>query len=113
MCEVLAGALTGGGCAGPDKPYILNGMLSIYISPDHLDTDQVFLQEAQQYIAFFKTSKPAEPDGNVLVPGDMERQRRLERTANGIELSEDVWRAILDTARDVGLSNSDILASTQ
>jgi len=112
ICEMLAGALTGGGCAGPDKPYILNGMLSIYISPDHLDTDQVFLQEAQQYIEFFKTSKPAEPCGDVLVPGDMERQRRADRTANGIELPDDVWSAILDTARDVGLSNLDILASS-
>ncbi len=112
ICEMLAGALTGGGCAGPDKPYILNGMLSIYISPDHLDTDQVFLQEAQQYIEFFKTSKPAEPGGDVLVPGDMERQRRADRTANGIELPDDVWSAILDTARDVGLSNLDNLASS-
>ena len=112
ICEMLAGALTGGGCAGPDKPYILNGMLSIYISPDHLDTDQVFLQEAQQYIEFFKTSKPAEPCGDVLVPGDMERQRRADRTANGIELPDDVWSAILDTARDVGVSNADILASS-
>ena len=112
ICEMLAGALTGGGCAGPDKPYILNGMLSIYISPDHLDTDQVFLQEAQQYIEFFKTSKPAEPCGDVLVPGDIERQRRADRTANGIELPDDVWSAILDTARDVGVSNAGILASS-
>ena len=112
ICEMLAGALTGGGCAGPDKPYILNGMLSIYISPDHLDTDQVFLQEAQQYIEFFKTSKPAEPCGDVLVPGDIERQRRADRTANGIEVPDDVWSAILDTARDVGVSNADILASS-
>ncbi|HIM06557.1 MAG TPA: malate/lactate/ureidoglycolate dehydrogenase [Gammaproteobacteria bacterium] len=112
ICEMLAGALTGGGCAGPDKPYILNGMLSIYISPDHLDTDQVFLQEAQQYIEFFKTSKPAEPCGDVLVPGDIERQRRADRTANGIELPNDVWSAILDTARDVGVSNADTLASS-
>ena len=87
-------------------------MLSIYISPDHLDTDQVFLQEAQQYIEFFKTSKPAEPCGDVLVPGDIERQRRADRTANGIELPDDVWSAILDTARDVGVSNADILASS-
>ena len=112
ICEMLAGALTGGGCAGPDKPYILNGMLSIYISPDHLDTDQVFLQEAQQYIEFFKTSTPAKPGDDVLVPGDMERQRRADRTANGIELPDDVWSAILDTARDVGLSNLDNLASS-
>ena len=112
ICEMLAGALTGGGCAGPDKPYILNGMLSIYISPDHLDTDQVFLQEAQQYIEFFKTSNPAKPGDDVLVPGDMERQRRADRTANGIELPDDVWSAILDTARDVGLSNLDNLASS-
>ena len=113
ICEMLAGALTGGGCAGPDKPYILNGMLSIYINPNHLDIDRSFLQEAQNYIEFFKSSKPAEPGIEVLVPGDIERKRRADRTKNGIQLSDDVWSAIVDTAREVGVMDFDIPEPSQ
>ena len=113
ICEMLAGALTGGGCAGPDKRYILNGMLSIYINPNHLDIDRSFLQEAQDYIKFFKDSKPAEPGIDVLVPGDLERKRRADRTANGIKLPDDVWSAIVDTAREVGIVDFDIPAPNQ
>ena len=105
MCEMLAGALTGGGCAGPDKPYILNGMLSIYISPSHLDTEHQFAQEAQQYLSFFTTGAPAAGHSKVQVPGEPERRLRAERQANGIPLPETVWHSILDTARDVGLSD--------
>ncbi len=113
ICEMLAGALTGGGCAGPDKPYILNGMLSIYINPNHLDVDQSFLQEAQDYIKFFKDSKPAEPGIDVLVPGDQERKRRADRTKNGIQLPDDVWFAIVDTAQEVGVTDFDIPTTRQ
>jgi uncharacterized oxidoreductase len=35
MCEMLAGALTGGGTSGPvgERGRIANGMLSFYVSP--------------------------------------------------------------------------------
>ena len=34
MCEVLAGALTGGGCSNPkNADRVVNGMLSIYLDP--------------------------------------------------------------------------------
>ena len=88
-------------------------MLSIYINPNHLDIDRSFLQEAQDYIKFFKDSKPAEPGIDVLVPGDLERKRRADRTENGIQLPDDVWSAIVDTAREVGVMDFDIPAPNQ
>ena len=88
-------------------------MLSIYINPNHLDIDRSFLQEAQDYIKFFKDSEPAEPGINVLVPGDMERKRRVDRTKNGIQLPDDVWSAIVDTAREVEVADFDIPAPSQ
>lgn len=108
MCEMLAGALTGGGCAGPDKPYIMNGMLSIYISPSHLDTGHTFAEEARQYVDFFTASEPAAGHDKVQVPGEPERRLRAERTAAGIPLPETVWHAIRQTAREVGLPDKKI-----
>ena len=62
-------------------------------------------QEAQQYLSFFTAGAPAAGHSKVQVPGEPERRLRAERQANGIPLPETVWHSILDTARDVGLSD--------
>ena len=108
MCEVLAGAPTGSGCAGPGKRPIANGMLSIYMTADVFSTDGFFATEVKQYVDFFKSAKPAVPDGEVLVPGEPERRRREARLAEGIPLPDDAWQAILDAVRDVGAGQGDI-----
>ncbi len=108
MCEMLAGALTGSGCAGPAKRTIANGMLSIYISQQALSGDHDFGAEARAYLDFFTSAKPAEADGEVLVPGESERRRRAAREADGLELSEQAWGDILATAEALGLDRAAI-----
>jgi len=108
MCEMLAGALTGSGCAGPAERTIANGMLSIYISREALSGDHDFSAEARAYLDFFTSAKPAEADGEVLVPGEPERRRRAAREADGLELSEQAWADILATAEALGLDRKAI-----
>ncbi len=108
MCEVLAGALTGSGCAGPGKRPIVNGMLSIYMTADVFSTGGFFAAEVKQYVDFFKSAKPAVPDGEVLVPGEPERRRREVRLAEGIPLPDNTWQEILGAMRDVGAEHPDI-----
>jgi uncharacterized oxidoreductase len=116
MCEMLAGALTGSGCAGPAKRPIANGMLSIYISVEALSGDgdgggdHGFGAEARAYLDFFTSARPAEPDGEVLVPGEPERRRRQARLVEGLELPEQVWGDILAAAESVGLDPATIEA---
>jgi uncharacterized oxidoreductase len=86
----------------------MNGMLSIYISPSHLDTGHTFAEEARQYVDFFTASEPAAGHDKVQVPGEPERRLRAERTAGGIPLPETVWHAIRQTAREVGLPDKKI-----
>ena len=107
MCEVLAGCLTGGGTSGPAERgpgrRIANGMLSIYIAPAGLGTAH-FAQAVLDYVAYVKSSRPAVPGGEVLIPGEPERRARAARLAGGIPLQADTWAAIVATARDVGLN---------
>ncbi len=103
MCELLAGALTGSGATGPDYARVHNGMLSIYMSVEHFDTDDSFAAEIKRYISYFKSSKPALTGGEVLAPGEPERKCRAERLANGIPLADDAWGAILTAAREHGV----------
>jgi uncharacterized oxidoreductase len=103
MCELLAGALTGSGATGPDYNRVHNGMLSIYMSVERFDTDDSFATELKRYISYFKSSKPIQDGGDVLVPGDPEQISRAERLANGIPLADDAWAAIVAASREHGV----------
>jgi uncharacterized oxidoreductase len=99
ICELLAGALTGSGCAGPPPRPFCNGMLSIYVAPDAGGSAEGFAAEVRSYLDFCGSARPAEPGGTVLVPGDPERACRTRRLAEGVPLGADVW----DGLRAAGL----------
>lgn len=103
MCELLAGALTGSGCTGPDYARVYNGMLSVYMSVERFDTGDSFAAELKRYIAYIKSARPADPNGEVLVPGEPEQRTRAERLAGGIPLADDAWAAIVKAGADVGV----------
>lgn len=105
MCELLGGALTGNGAAGPpDGRTFANGMLSIYLTPAaFMEDDNFFGAEVRQYVDYVKSAAPAAGVDKVLVPGEPERARKAERLANGVVLPDDVWASILAAAEAVGL----------
>ena len=103
MCEILAGALTGGGCARPDQAQLANGMLSIYMDIAAFDAGDGFAAEVARYIDFAKSARPLAPDGDVLMPGEPEQRNREQRGAAGIPLQDSAWQSIVETAADVGL----------
>ncbi len=108
MCELLGGALTGNGTAGPPGRPFANGMLSIYIDAATMDDQGGFAAEVAEYVNFVTSSNPADPAKPVLVPGDPERATKAERLANGVPLADDAWASIQDTARKVGINDTDI-----
>ena len=110
MCEILGGSLTGTGAADPKRARWANGMLSIYVDPDQLDTDAFFLADVARYVAFVKSSRPVAAEGEVLVPGEPEIRARHQRLKDGIPLSADAWSAIAATAMKVGLDEARIAA---
>jgi uncharacterized oxidoreductase len=103
LCEILGGALTGGGCAGPGERQVANGMLSIYLSPERFHSDEYFAEETRRYIDFFKSSRPAGAGGQVLTPGEPERRYRAKRLKEGIPLEAETWNALQQTAHDAGI----------
>ena len=110
LCEVLAGAITGGGCSNPANPTarkIVNGMLSIYIDPATV-AGAGFAGEIERLIDWVKASPKATPDGTILMPGEIEDATKAERLKNGIPLDDMTWRQMVETARTVGLADSDI-----
>ena len=110
LCEVMAGALTGGGCSNPGHETarrVVNGMLSIYVDPGVATADS-FGGEISDLIEWVKGSPPALPDGRILMPGEIEDATRADRATNGIPLDDTTWGQIAATARKVGLDDGAI-----
>src|SRR5215472_4193042 len=104
MCEILAGALTGGGCAGPaERSRIANGMLSIYMSPAAFGSAVAFAEEVRRYVDFFKSSRPDHPGGEVLTPGEPELRYPARRLKEGVPLEAETWDALRAAARGANL----------
>jgi uncharacterized oxidoreductase len=107
MCEILAGCLTEGGTSGPipggKRSRIANGMLSIYLSPGSFGAGH-FQQAARDYTDYVKSSAPATPGGEVLVPGETEARIRAARLRDGVPLQATTWAAICATAAALGLA---------
>jgi uncharacterized oxidoreductase len=104
MCELLGGVLAGSGCSGPDKKRFANGMLSIYMAPRAFGSEADMGRETSRFIEFVRSSRPAVPGEDVLLPGDPERRTRAERLEKGVPLPPGTWAGIRATAAEVGLA---------
>lgn len=106
IIEILAGALTGGSCTNPENAWrVANSMLSIYIDQRHFGADCDFDPEVRRFIEFVKTSRTISPNGEILVPGEIEQRTRARRLADGIELDGVTWRQILGTCRSLQVAH--------
>src|ERR1700683_483690 len=112
ICELLGGALTGTGATAPNRRFA-NGMLAFYIDPKGVDPAHFFDGEITRYVDFIRQTKPITGAEPVMIPRDTKRKTRAERTKNGIPLPDDTWAAIVNTAREVGVSEASIQRATQ
>jgi hydroxycarboxylate dehydrogenase B len=106
MCELLAGALTGGGCAGPlqgERRGIANGMLSVYLSPAHFGTQAEFERIGREYLDWVLAARPIDEEAPVLAPGEPEARTRAARLADGVPLPVATWDALRRTAAELGV----------
>jgi len=103
LCEVLAGALTGGGCSNiANADRVINGMLSILLDPRRFQSDAVFSAEIERFIGWVKSSEKVVKDGEILLPGDIEERTKAQRLRDGIEIDATTWGQLTETAKSVG-----------
>jgi len=87
-------------------------VVAVKIDPKVVDPAHFFDGEITRYTDFIRQTKPVAGVERVLIPGDPERKTRAERTRNGIPLPDDTWAAIVNTAREVGVSEVSIQRAT-
>ncbi|MEZ5589672.1 MAG: malate/lactate/ureidoglycolate dehydrogenase [Gammaproteobacteria bacterium] len=107
FCELLGGALSGGGTIQPGNPRrggITNNMFTLVVDPARL-VDQVWLNaEIDALMTYVKSSTPADPAVPVMVAGDPERKSMAERQAEGIPVDPATWEELLVAGETLGLS---------
>ena len=104
MCELLAGALTGGACARAGQETLENNMLSILIEPERFGTEALLWPEIDRYIEFVKSARTAPGHDRIRLPGEPEEEMRARRGAEGIPLPRKVRFSLALTAKSLGLA---------
>jgi len=96
-CELLGGALTGGGTwhRAPDTARaVVNGMLSVVIDPARLGTQASFEQEAAAFVDWLQQGPAAPGTDRVRIAGEPEREARARREREGILVDDTTWAEI-------------------
>ena len=104
MIELLAGALTGGGCGAPGRKTLENNMLSIVLDPARFGTEAFLWPELRRYVAFVRSARTAPGHDRVRLPGEPEDEMRARRRSEGIPLPRRVRSSLALTANSLGLA---------
>jgi uncharacterized oxidoreductase len=111
-CELLGGALTGGGTEhqGGDrsKKRVWNGMLTIVIDPARVEKNGLFGSETAEFLASLRKSPPAPGVDRVRIAGEPERETRVKRERDGISVDQNTWDEILAAGGKVKLGRDAI-----
>ena len=106
-CELLGGALSGGGTwhkAADGRRAVLNSMLTIVIDPARLGTQMSFAQESLAFVDWLRQSPDAPGSDGVTLAGEPERKARAERLKNGVSVDDATWQEIQASAQKLGLA---------
>ena len=99
--ELLAGALGGAGCLGKERQF-RNGALLLLIDIEQMVGLDAYFAEADDYIAFVKSSATAPGFDSILMPGEIELAMKRQRMLEGIFVEDETWQQIVESAAAVG-----------
>jgi uncharacterized oxidoreductase len=102
-CELLGGALSGGGTwrkEANNARAVMNGMLTILIDPKAMGQEHFFYPETMAFIDWLKKSPPSPGTPGMILAGEPERQARLERKEK-IEIDQATWLELKASAAKV------------
>ena len=78
------------------------GALLLLIDIEQMVGLDAYFAEADNYIAFVKSSASAPGFDSILMPGEIESTMKKKRMADGIFVEEETWGQILASAKQYG-----------
>jgi uncharacterized oxidoreductase len=106
-CELLGGALSGGGTwhrPADAQRAVLNSMLTILIDPAKLGTQRSFDEEALAFVDWLGQGPVATGFDSVQIAGEPERRARAEREVQGITIDDITWSEMTAAAARLGVT---------
>ncbi len=103
MIEMLAGGLSGAGYVSEAAPTHGNGVLFQVMDIAAFEDIDDFKRRTRALIAHVKSSKPGDRVDEVLFSGEPEFRRARQRSRDGIELPERLWRSFNELAAELGV----------
>jgi len=111
-CELLGGALSGGGTEHQEgdrsKKRVWNGMLTIVIDPGRIERNGLFGKETVEFLASLRKSPAAPGFDRLRIAGEPERETRAKREREGIPVDDNTWDEILAAGGKVKLARDAI-----
>jgi hydroxycarboxylate dehydrogenase B len=104
-CELLGGALTGGGTwhrPADAARSVVNGMLTVLSDPARLGTQESFEREALAFLDWLKQGPAAPGSSGVRIAGEPEREVRARRQREGLPIDDTTWAEIVAAGKKVG-----------
>ena len=59
--------------------------------------------EIDRFVAWVKSAETTTPDGEILMPGEIEARNRAQRVRDAIELDDMTWRQLVQVGNSVGV----------
>ena len=106
-CELLGGALSGGGTwhyEDHTRMRVYNGMLTLLIDPMRLGTAETFARETRAFLDWLRKSPPAPGYDKVRIAGDPEREMKVIRDRDGVPVDATTWSEILAAAEKLDVA---------
>jgi uncharacterized oxidoreductase len=110
-CELLGGALSGGGTwhrPATGERRVWNSMLTVLLDPQRLGTADAFARETRAFVDWVRQSPAAKGFDRVRLAGEPEREARGRRERDGIALDPATWQEILAAGEKLKLSSGTI-----
>jgi uncharacterized oxidoreductase len=104
VTDILAGAVSGGGCSRKDADRVGNTFLVFVLDIDRFRSKEAFYTDVEQLVAYVKSSALAPGFTEILVPGEPEAVEKELRQKNGVPVDEETWRQITEVGSKYGIN---------
>jgi uncharacterized oxidoreductase len=110
VSELLGAVLTGSrvGPSGITHPPSPNGVFMLAVNPEAFVGLDEFIKNTDELLKQVKAWKPLKGQ-KVYVPGEPEKETKVERLANGVAIPKDTWTEIVYLCRELGIYSDDML----
>ena len=102
LVELLSSTLAGEPVT--DKFTYMNGLALLAINPDAFCGKERFAELVQALSQYVTSSRPAEGSQEVVMPGEYDFRTREKRLREGIGVTDETWRLLIEAADRFGLS---------